>query len=134
MSKTKRSMSKPIHPPMPPISITIKGFDKILTGLNPNFFIFNTRFSLHQFFHQVDASISGCFGAFHKIIQRCADQGDQYWPRTGLADIWALIEALIVEHLLSRTLVKISTGHDFDESIYRKGTRFIPEKSKYALT
>ena len=77
-------MSKPIHPPMPPISITIKGFDKILTGLNPSFFSFIyliRGFVCTSFFHQVDVSIIGCFG---KIIQRCADQGDQYWPRTGL--------------------------------------------------
>jgi len=46
---------------------------------------FITSSSLPQFYHQVDASFIGCFSAFHNILQRCADQGDQSWPRTGLA-------------------------------------------------
>jgi len=29
-------MSKFSHPPMPPITITVKGVDMLLTGLNPN--------------------------------------------------------------------------------------------------
>ena len=29
-------MSKLGHPPMPPITITVQGVDKLLTGLNPN--------------------------------------------------------------------------------------------------
>jgi len=31
----KSSMSKLGHPPMPPITITVQGVDKLLTGLNP---------------------------------------------------------------------------------------------------
>ena len=32
----KSSMSKLGHPPMPPITITVQGVDKLLTGLNSN--------------------------------------------------------------------------------------------------
>jgi len=46
---------------------------------------FITSSSLSQFIHQVDASFIRCFSAFHNILQRCADQGDQSWRRTDLA-------------------------------------------------
>ena len=32
----KSSMSKLGHPPMPPITITVQGVNKLLTGRNPN--------------------------------------------------------------------------------------------------
>jgi len=36
IQQAKSAMSKLGHPPMPPITITVQGVDKLLTGLNPN--------------------------------------------------------------------------------------------------
>ena len=56
--------------------------------------------ALHQSFYQVDASFIGCFGAFHDILQSCANQGDQVLAKDWLATVAALSFAIAIDRLL----------------------------------